>query len=303
MANTGTSSEQTTRLSSELKLIPRWSVALAALAFVGVAVPLWVVIPQYRHHPGPPVGMRVYFALTWSALAALYMLMIGYVSKDAPRRMMSAQIWMLVCFVMPAGVGSFSTSCSASRSSPLARPAAPDPERLPLLPSVRLSSLRGLRQLPSQRPAHRSLLRPLRPRPRSGQHARARRATPSPDAFRLSPSTPRVDPALRWFLYSCWPMTLKALIVDDEQLARDELQYLLTLDRGRRGRRAGEKRYRSHRPGASPGARRRLPRRADAGPRRVRGAPQAAGEDRAGDRCRRSSSPLPSTSTQSAPSR
>lgn len=97
---------QTPQFGSELKLIPRWSVVLAAAAFVGVQYLYWVVLPHYRHHPGPPVGMRVYFAITWSALAALYMLMIGYVSKDAPRRMMSAQIWMLICFVMPAGVGS-----------------------------------------------------------------------------------------------------------------------------------------------------------------------------------------------------
>ena len=99
-------SNQQPRFSSELKLIPRWSVALAVLAFVAVQYLWWVVLPAHRHHPGLPNGVRFYFALTWSALAALYMLMIGYVSKDAPRRMMSAQIWMLICFVMPAGVGS-----------------------------------------------------------------------------------------------------------------------------------------------------------------------------------------------------
>jgi hypothetical protein len=93
------------RFSSDLKLVPLWSVVLAVAAFVGVQYLYWIVLPAHRHHPGPPVGMRVYFAITWSALAALYMLMIGYVSKDAPRRHMSAQIWMLICFVMPAGVG------------------------------------------------------------------------------------------------------------------------------------------------------------------------------------------------------
>lgn len=101
-----TRSDQAPKLSAELKLIPRWSVALSALAFVAMQYLFWMILPHYRHHAGPPVGMRIYFALTWSTLAALYMLMIGYVSKDAPRRAMSAQIWMLVCFVMPAGVGS-----------------------------------------------------------------------------------------------------------------------------------------------------------------------------------------------------
>ncbi len=93
------------KLSSELSLIPRWSVALAVIAFVGVQYLFWLVLPEHRHHPGPPLGMRVYFALSWSALAALYMLMIGYVSKDAPRRFMNARFWMLICLVMPGGVG------------------------------------------------------------------------------------------------------------------------------------------------------------------------------------------------------
>jgi predicted amidophosphoribosyltransferase len=51
------------------------------------------------------MGMRIYFALSWGALASLYMLMVGYVSKDSPRRGMSARIWMIVCLVMPGGIG------------------------------------------------------------------------------------------------------------------------------------------------------------------------------------------------------
>jgi len=42
--------------------------------------------------------------LSWDA-GALYFLMIGFVSKDAPRRSMSARFWMLICFVMPGGIG------------------------------------------------------------------------------------------------------------------------------------------------------------------------------------------------------
>src|ERR1700751_485207 len=104
MANKDLKSGEARKLSSELKLIPRWSVLLAVLAFVGFEYLFWIVIPQHRHHPGPPVGMRIYFAVTCGALAALYMLMIGYVSQDAPFRTRSARIWMLVCRAMPAGV-------------------------------------------------------------------------------------------------------------------------------------------------------------------------------------------------------
>jgi predicted amidophosphoribosyltransferase len=31
--------------------------------------------------------------------------MVGYISKDAPRRAMSTRFWMFICFVMPAGIG------------------------------------------------------------------------------------------------------------------------------------------------------------------------------------------------------
>jgi hypothetical protein len=91
--------------SNEMKLIPRWSMALAAIAFAATQYLFWVVIPAHQHHAGPPVGVRAYFSVTWSALAALYMLMIGYISKDAPRRAMSMRFWMLICIVMPGGIG------------------------------------------------------------------------------------------------------------------------------------------------------------------------------------------------------
>ena len=31
--------------------------------------------------------------------------MVGYVSKDAPRRGMSTRFWILICFVMPGFIG------------------------------------------------------------------------------------------------------------------------------------------------------------------------------------------------------
>lgn len=90
--------------NEEMKLIPRWSIALAMMAFAAVQYLFWFVLPAHQHH-APPIGLRIYFALSWSALAALYMLMIGYVSNDAPRRAMSMRFWMIICVVMPGGIG------------------------------------------------------------------------------------------------------------------------------------------------------------------------------------------------------
>lgn len=93
--------------TEEVKLIPRWSIAAAAVAFVFMQYLSWVILPAHRLRPATaPFGMRFYFALSWSTLAAMYMLMVGYVSRDAPRRNMSTRLWVVICLAMPGGIGS-----------------------------------------------------------------------------------------------------------------------------------------------------------------------------------------------------
>ncbi|HUA98390.1 MAG TPA: zinc ribbon domain-containing protein [Terracidiphilus sp.] len=87
------------------RMIPNWSIVAASLAFLLVEYYFWFIAPGNRHHPASALGFRIYFNLSWGMLAALYFLMVGYVSKDAPRRAMSTRFWMLICFVMPAGIG------------------------------------------------------------------------------------------------------------------------------------------------------------------------------------------------------
>ncbi len=91
-------------VSAELGLVPRWSVAAAAAAFVSVLYVFWVIVPAHRHHQ-LPFGLRLYFALSWSALSALYMLMVGYISRDAGRRGMRARWWILTSLLLPGGIG------------------------------------------------------------------------------------------------------------------------------------------------------------------------------------------------------
>ena len=91
-------------VNEDARLVPVWSIVVAVAAFVGVEYYFWLVLPKQQHHI-PPMGFRIYFDLSWGLLAALYFLMVGYVSKDAPRRAMSVRFWMLICFVMPAGIG------------------------------------------------------------------------------------------------------------------------------------------------------------------------------------------------------
>ena len=96
---------QNISVNDDARLIPMWSVVIAVAAFVAVEYYFWLVLPDQRHHPAPPLGFRIYFNVSWGLLAALYFLMVGYVSKDAPRRAMSSRFWIAICFVMPGGIG------------------------------------------------------------------------------------------------------------------------------------------------------------------------------------------------------
>jgi hypothetical protein len=95
---------QSITVHEDTHMFPVWSVLVATAAFVLVEYYFWMVLPSQQHHV-PPIGFRIYFNLSWGVLFALYFLMVGYVSKDAPRRGMSSRFWMLLCFVMPGGIG------------------------------------------------------------------------------------------------------------------------------------------------------------------------------------------------------
>ena len=92
-------------VNEDERMIPVWSIIVASVAFVLVEYYFWMVAPEQRHHAPPPLGFRIYFNLSWGVVVALYFLMVGYISKDSPRRAMSARFWMLICFVMPGGIG------------------------------------------------------------------------------------------------------------------------------------------------------------------------------------------------------
>ncbi len=91
-------------VASQLQMIPRWSIAGAVAAFVTIFYVFWVIVPAHRNHP-LPFGLRLYFSLSWSTLSALYILMVGYISRDTRQRNMRARLWIVVCLVLPGGIG------------------------------------------------------------------------------------------------------------------------------------------------------------------------------------------------------
>jgi hypothetical protein len=91
-------------VNEDPRLIPVWSIVVSVAAFAILEYYFWLVLPKTQQHM-PPLGLRIYFNLSFGLLVSLYFLMVGYVSKDAPRRAMSSRLWMAICLVMPGGIG------------------------------------------------------------------------------------------------------------------------------------------------------------------------------------------------------
>ena len=96
---------QVIAVNDDERMIPAWSIVVASLSFVLVEYYFWIIAPGQHHHPPPAIGLRLYFNLSWGVVSSLYFLMMGYISKDAPRRGMSAMFWIPLCLVTPAGIG------------------------------------------------------------------------------------------------------------------------------------------------------------------------------------------------------
>ncbi len=93
-------------MHDEERMIPVWSIIAASVAFVLVEYYFWVLAPGAAASCASTAGTSACISICRGAWwLRLYFLMVGYISKDAPRRAMSTRFWMFICFVMPAGIG------------------------------------------------------------------------------------------------------------------------------------------------------------------------------------------------------
>jgi hypothetical protein len=88
--------------NDDLSMIPGWAIALAIAAFAGMQYLFHGVLPHHKHEMLP---MRLLMGWVWGTLAASYVLLVGYVSRDVKRRNMPARLWMFVVAMMPGGIG------------------------------------------------------------------------------------------------------------------------------------------------------------------------------------------------------
>jgi hypothetical protein len=96
----------TSRFRSELSIIPGWVWFVAVLAaMVGVA--FLIHLGMHPHHGKPP-SPPIFFILGVPVLACFvvcWILLLGYVNRDAARRGMSPALWTLICIFVANGIG------------------------------------------------------------------------------------------------------------------------------------------------------------------------------------------------------
>lgn len=88
----------------ELKLVPKAIVAVAALVFVGMQALFLLVV--FRHDlKAPHPAWQVLIAAAVGSIAAFFLLLIGYINRDAKRRGMNYVLWTVLVLVIPNGIG------------------------------------------------------------------------------------------------------------------------------------------------------------------------------------------------------
>jgi len=95
--------ETRTGLTAEIKIIPSWAWALAAIAFV--AAQWFLNIGIVHHADAPPAWSRPLLGLLAGLAGGCYLLFIGYVNRDAKRRGMSPTLWTIVAIFIPNALG------------------------------------------------------------------------------------------------------------------------------------------------------------------------------------------------------
>lgn len=87
----------------EVRIISPVAFVLAVLGFVGVVT--GVVLATLNDKNAPPLAVMDAVAIFAGTALACYILLIGYVSRDAGRRGMSRLLWTLLAIFIPNALG------------------------------------------------------------------------------------------------------------------------------------------------------------------------------------------------------
>src|SRR5208337_4340116 len=99
-----TMSEVKPNIVEEVKVVPWWAIGLAVAAFAGLQVLMHVVMFPREPHP-LPLAWRIFIGFVAGMALAFYVLLVGYVNRDARRRGMSATLWTVLVIFVPNAIG------------------------------------------------------------------------------------------------------------------------------------------------------------------------------------------------------
>jgi RNA polymerase subunit RPABC4/transcription elongation factor Spt4 len=95
--------EPSTRFMDEIRIISPVAYFLVALGFLAAAAA--VVYATVSGHPPMPLAAMVAIAILGGTVLGCYILLIGYVNRDAGRRGMSRLGWTLLAMFIPNALG------------------------------------------------------------------------------------------------------------------------------------------------------------------------------------------------------
>ncbi len=95
--------QTSTRFKDEIRSISPWVFFIASLVLLSMVVLLVVVVG--RDHNAPPLAVRLLLGVIAGTLLGCYVVLIGYVNRDAGRRKMSRLLWTLIAIFVPNGLG------------------------------------------------------------------------------------------------------------------------------------------------------------------------------------------------------
>lgn len=94
------------RFREELRVIPGIAWVIAGLFFVFVEVLMWqLAFPGDSDLRNASILVRVCVSVLGASVLPAYVLLVGYVSRDAARRGMRQALWTLIAIFVPNGIG------------------------------------------------------------------------------------------------------------------------------------------------------------------------------------------------------
>jgi len=97
-------SEVKPNIVEEVKVVPWWATGLAIALFAGLQFLMHLVLFPREPHP-TPLAWRIFIGFVAGMALAFFVLLVGYVNRDARRRGMNVTLWTLLVIFVPDAIG------------------------------------------------------------------------------------------------------------------------------------------------------------------------------------------------------